>query len=240
VTTAVVLAAGPGSRLGDLGVRMPKTMLPVAGRPYLEQLTGRLLRSGLWPVVVAVNHHEQMIRDYFSDHPYAPDLRFVRTRRQGTGADLIQCLEQAPTEEFIVWNGDTIVDLDVRSLLERHGEEGRPVIVLTQRPDAPNRNAWYVDADDFVIGCLEAVPRTHPPITYAWRGSSTGVVFLTKTSLAAFDGHGQLDLYSTVLPALMTQKVLKAHDNGTRYFLDFGTPNDLARIDHSHVSGWIL
>jgi hypothetical protein len=38
----------------------------------------------------------------------------------------------------------------------------------------------------------------------------------------------------------MTQKALKAHNNGTRYFLGFGTPNDLARIDHSHVSGWML
>ncbi|WP_370651781.1 NTP transferase domain-containing protein [Frankia sp. Cj3] len=45
MTGAIVLAAGPGTRLGDLGARMPKTMLPVAGRPYLEHLVCRLLRQ---------------------------------------------------------------------------------------------------------------------------------------------------------------------------------------------------
>jgi mannose-1-phosphate guanylyltransferase len=148
VTAAVILAAGPGTRLGDLGAHIPKTMIPIAGRPYLEHLTGRLLAAGLHPIVVAVHHHATTIIDHFAGHPLSDGLRFIHTDQAGTGADLIRCLDALPAGDFLVWNGDTILDLDIPALLahsQQHPHAG--TIVLTRRPDAPNHNAWYVDHD---------------------------------------------------------------------------------------------
>jgi mannose-1-phosphate guanylyltransferase len=239
MTAAVVLAAGPGTRLGDIGARMPKTMIPVAGRPYLEHLAGRLLRAGLRPVVVAVHHHADTILDHFAGHASAAALRFVHTDQRGTGADLMQCLDAIPDAAFIVWNGDTIVDLDLPHLLvygERHPGSG--IIVLSQRPDAPNRNAWYVDTDGTVLATLEAAPAPPPPAGYAWRGSSAGVLLLTKSLLDSYRSREAPDLYATILPSLIGRRQLSAYDNGDRYFLDFGTPQALARLDHDQVAGW--
>ena len=238
MTAAVVLAAGPGTRLGDLGARMAKTMIPVAGRPYLEHLAGRLLGAGLRPVVVAVHHHADAIFDHFHGHPLSVDLRFVRTEQRGTGADLLQCLDAVPTATFVVWNGDTIVDLDLPDLLSC-GERiaGGAVTVLTRRPDAPNHYAWYVDADGTVLATLEAVPTPPAPAEYSWRGSSTGVVLLTKSLLFSYRSHQAPGLYTTMLPSLISRRRVKAYDNGSRYFLDFGTPRALAQIDHRQVAG---
>ncbi len=239
MTGAVVLAAGPGTRLGDLGARMPKTMIPVAGRPYLEHLAGRLLGAGLRPVVVAVHHHAEMIREHFSGDLSRADLLSVRTNQRGTGSDLLECLDNVPTDAFVVWNGDTIVELDMLDLLS-HGERaaGSAVIVLTRRPDAPNKGAWYVDADSTVIASLEAVPKPTAPVDFAWRGSSTGVLLLTKSLLVAYQAGQAPDLYSSILPSLISRRSLKAYDNGLRYFLDFGTPQTLAQIDHNQVAFW--
>jgi mannose-1-phosphate guanylyltransferase len=236
---AVVLAAGPGTRLGDLGARMPKTMVPVAGRPYLEHLVGRLRGAGIRPVVVAVNHHADMIRDHFSDRLSSADLLFVRTSQRGTGADLLECLGALPTAAFVVWNGDTIVDLDLPGLLN-YGDQtpGNGVIVLTRCPSVPNQDAWYVAADGTVLASLEAVPPPPRPTDHAWCGSSTGVLLLTKSLLAAYRPDEAPDLYATTLPSLISQRRLKAYDNGIRYFLDFGTPQALAEIDHDQVAGW--
>lgn len=240
MTGAVVLAAGPGSRLGELGTRMPKAMIPVAGRPYLEHLVGRLLGAGLRPVVVAVHHHANMIYDHFSGYRYLHDLRFVYTGQRGTGSDLLECLDELASDVFVVWNGDTIVDLDLLDLL-RHGEEvaENGSIVLTRRPGVPNQNAWYVNADGIVLSTLEAVPKPQAPSVYAWRGSSTGVLRLTKPLLAGYQVGRAPDLYTTILPSLIRQGRLRAYDNETRYFLDFGTPQNLTRIDAGQVSSWI-
>jgi mannose-1-phosphate guanylyltransferase len=240
MTAAVVLAAGPGTRLGDLGARMPKAMIPVAGRPYLEHLTGRLLGAGLHPVVVAVHHHAAAILDHFAHHPRIGDgLRFVHTQQRGTGADLMRCLDAVPDTAFIVWNGDTILDLDLPGLLA-HGQQnaGSGVIVLTHRPDAPNHNAWYIEATGTVLATLEAAPPPPPPAGYAWRGSSTGVLLLTKTLLAGYRPDEAPDLYAAILPALIARRQLTGYDNGDRYFIDFGTPQALARVDHGQVTGW--
>jgi mannose-1-phosphate guanylyltransferase len=237
MTAAVVLAAGPGSRLGDLGARMPKTMVPVAGRPYLEHLAGRLLGAGIRPVVVAIHHHARTILDHFDRRPM-PGLRFVRTEQRGTCADLVQCLDALPDTPFLVWNGDTIVDLDLPDLLAsaRLGA-GCGTIVLTRRAGVPNPDAWFVGADGVVLATLEA-PGTPAPTTFAWRGSSSGVLLLTKALLQPYCVGEVPDLYAAVLPALIEQRLLLAYDNGLRYFLDFGTPTAMAQIDHEQVAGW--
>ena len=239
MTAAVILAAGPGTRLGALGARMPKTMIPIAGRPFLDHLTGWLLLTGLRPVVVGVHHHAEMILDYFARHASATDLRFARTDQRGTGADLIRCLDAVPDVTFVVWNGDTIVDLDLADVLA-HSQQ-RPdhgVIVLTRRSDAPNHNAWYVDTDGTVLATLEAAPTPAPPARYAWRGSSTGVLLLSRLLLAPYRPQDAPELYAAILPALIATRRLNGYDNAARYFLDFGTPRALARLDHDQVARW--
>lgn len=238
-TGAIVLAAGPGTRLGVMGTRMAKTMIPVAGRPFLEHLTGRLLGAGLFPVVVAVNHHADTIIRYFTDHPLVTGMRFAHTDRAGTGADLMKCLPHLHSDTFIVWNGDTIASLDIDAFRDHAAHHtGRAVIALSRRPDVPNRDAWYVQSDGTITATMEARPAVAPPADYSWRGSSTGIVHLDADQLARFHSGYVPDLYSGILPDLITRREVVAFDNGYRYLLDFGTCATLARLDHTAVTGW--
>lgn len=231
-TAAVILAGGPGTRLGALGARMPKTMLPVAGRPYLEYLATRLLAAGLCPLVVGIHHLADMIRGHFADEPRWADILLVPTGQRGTGADLLDCLAHVPTDAFVIWNGDTVVDLDLTALLEfAEQDTGRGAIVLTRRTGVPNEGAFYVADDGRVLASLEAAPAPAIPAGFAWRGSSTGVLLLRKALLARFSsGPPPSSLEQTILPRLISTQHLRAFDNGTRYFLDFGTPERLEQL----------
>jgi mannose-1-phosphate guanylyltransferase len=232
MTACVVMAAGPGTRLGELGARVPKTMIQVAGRPYLEHLSALLLKAGLRPVVVAVHHRAEMIRDHFGRDPRWSDIAFVSAPQRGSGADLLDCLPHVPTDAFVIWNGDTVVDLDIRALLAFHEEEPeRGVMVVTRRAGVPNEGAIYVADDGTVLASLEAVPAQARPRVFAWRASSTGVLLLRKSLLAGFSSTIPLSLEKTVLPALVAGRALRAFDNGTRYFLDFGTPERLEQLN---------
>lgn len=237
MTGAVVLAAGPGTRLGELGGRMPKAMIEVAGRPYLEHLAGRLLAAGLRPVVVAVHHHEEMIRDHFRGDRRWTDLVFVRTGQRGTGADLLDCLPNVPTVNFVVWNGDTVVDLDLAALLAFAAEDpDRGAIVLTRRSGVPNEGAFYVAHDGIVLASLEASPpRGVQGEAFAWRGSSTGVLLLRRSLLPMSSPTARLSLEGTILPGQVAERRMRAFDNGARYFLDFGTPMALEQLNRDCV-----
>ena len=49
---AVILAGGLGTRLGAITRAVPKPMVPVAGRPYLEHQLRELARQGIADVVL--------------------------------------------------------------------------------------------------------------------------------------------------------------------------------------------
>jgi NDP-sugar pyrophosphorylase family protein len=185
--------------------------------------------------VVAIHHHAEMITSHFKPGQW-PGLEFVFTGQRGTGADLLDCLQHVPTEAFLVWNGDTVVDLDVDALLSVAADDPeRGVIALTRREAVPNEAAFYMAGDGTVLASLEAVPTQSVPAAFAWRGSSTGVLLLRKPLLAPFSSTLPLSLEATVLPALVAERQLRGFDNKARYFLDFGTPAGLQQLNHDQL-----
>jgi len=137
-----------------------------------------------------------------------------------------------PTSTFVVWNGDTVVDLDIAALLRFAAEDpDRGVIVLTRRTGVPNEGAFYVADDATVLASLEAASTPAIPSRFAWRGSSSGVLLLTKPLLERFSsGSPPSSLEKTIVPCLISTRHLRGFDNGTRYFLDFGTPEGLEQL----------
>jgi NDP-sugar pyrophosphorylase family protein len=70
----------------------------------------------------------------------------------------------------------------------------------------------------------------------AWRGSSTDLLLLSRSSLAPFRSTPRpISLEATIVPALIAARRVRAFDNGTRYFLDFGTPAGLKQLQRDQL-----
>lgn len=56
--TAIVLCGGLGTRLRTVSGGLPKPMVPVAGRPFLEYVLDYLIRQGVTKAVLAVSYQK--------------------------------------------------------------------------------------------------------------------------------------------------------------------------------------
>lgn len=227
--SAIILAGGLATRLGDLTLGKPKAMLASGKHPLLAHIVSFYLRNRFAPVVIVAGHLRQVIDDYFRAPKWRTLPIQVISSTLGTGAAVRDAVETLDTDLAIVCNGDTIVAFEPDELVAFH--RNRPsaaTALLTRRRGVPNEGAFLVNQDQRVLASLEAPECAPPnPSEIAWRGSSTGVYVMNVELLRAFQSGESLSLERDVLPVLISDHVVRAFDNGESHFLDIGTPGDL-------------
>ncbi len=94
-----------------LTAKMPKVMLPVAGKPLLEQIISRVHGAGVDRFVLVVGYGAESVRSYFGDGSLlGVKIEYVRQAEQmGTGHALMSAESQAE-DRFLVINGDVLPD----------------------------------------------------------------------------------------------------------------------------------
>ena len=65
---AVILAGGSGTRLRPLTNNIPKPMVPILNRPFLEHMLDSLASHDVTEVIITVSYLSDKIRDHFGDN----------------------------------------------------------------------------------------------------------------------------------------------------------------------------
>jgi N-acetyl-alpha-D-muramate 1-phosphate uridylyltransferase len=106
---AMVLAAGMGVRMRPLTDRIPKPLVPVAGKPLLDHVLDRLAEAGVGTAVVNVHHFADQIEDHLAGRQ-APAI--VISDERGvlldTGGGVVKALPVLGEAPFFHLNADTI------------------------------------------------------------------------------------------------------------------------------------
>ena len=137
---ALVLAAGYGTRLGDLTRDLPKPMLPLQGRPLLEYILHHLRRHGFNQVAINLHFHPEVIRDYFGDGS-SMDMELsysIERTLLGTAGALKQMEPFLAEEEiFLVQYGDVLTDQDLGLLVEcQRTRQALAALIVHSRPES--------------------------------------------------------------------------------------------------------
>lgn len=125
---AVVLAAGEGTRMEPLTADRSKPMLPVAGRPLIDHVLGRLAAASVEEVVVVVGERAADLRNHVGDAtPDGLPVTYVeQDEPRGTGDALLRAADRLD-DDFLLLNGDVLVEpADIERIA---GAEGRAMLV---------------------------------------------------------------------------------------------------------------
>jgi NDP-sugar pyrophosphorylase family protein len=227
---AIVLAGGKAERLGDAAGGLPKSLVPVGGRPLLAWQIGRLARAGVRRVIVSCfGGDEQVFHDRLGD--LGVELVCAgEPERLGRGGGIrYASAMREKAGDVLAMNGDELVDVDFAALLERHRSTGAAATVTVAQP--PSQFGQVELTDDDVVTGFHEVSR----IPY-W--VNCGVYVLSEEALARFPEKG--DHETSAFPELAADGRLRAFRH-TGLWLTVNTPKELRRADDylSQHPGWL-
>jgi MurNAc alpha-1-phosphate uridylyltransferase len=179
----MVLAAGLGLRMRPLTERMPKPMVPVAGKPLLDHVLDRLADAGISEAVVNVRYLPDQIIDHVARRD-RPRIIISDERNQvlGTGGAVVKALPLLGEAPFFHLNADTIWIDGVRPNLTRLTEAFDPArmdILLLMAPTA--NSIGYSGSGDYAMLSNGALRRRKEnqvvPFVYAGAAIMSPVLF---------------------------------------------------------------
>ena len=175
-TKAMVLAAGFGVRMRPLTDRMPKPLIPVAGRPLLDHVLDKLTDAGVTDAVVNVHYlPDQIIAHVASRSKPRVIISDERNQVLGTGGGVVKALSVLGDAPFFHVNSDTMWIDGVQSNLKRLAEAFDPKrmdILLLMAPTASS--IGYGGRGDYAMlpdGALRK-RREHQVVPFVYAGAA--------------------------------------------------------------------
>lgn len=120
-TTVAILCGGFGTRLGALTRDLPKPMIPVGGRPYLERVLESFAERGLNQFALLTGYKAEVIESHFGDGSrFGYHIEYSReTEPLGTGGAIREA-RHLLGDRFILTFGDVLRRFDYDRFVQRH------------------------------------------------------------------------------------------------------------------------
>ena len=220
----VVLAGGLATRMRPITSTIPKSMIEVAGEPFVAHQLRLFRRQGIKHVVLCVGYLSEIIEAYVGDGRafgldvvYSPDGE----KLLGTGGAVRKALPHLG-DEFLLIYGDSYLDISYRDVVEAFHASGRPALMTVLH----NRGRWDTSNIEFekqrILAYSKQPTARMEHIDYG----------LSMLKAQVFDGLPVDDTFD--LAALYRNLIENGNMAGyevDRRFYEIGSPSGLAEID---------
>ncbi|MDD5039595.1 MAG: NDP-sugar synthase [Patescibacteria group bacterium] len=221
VKRALILAGGRGIKMRPFTYEIPKTLIPVHGKPILEYSIELLRDAGLRDILIHIGHLGDKIVAHFGDGKrFGVKITYLREEYEhGTAAPIRQAKKLLDKEPFIMMYGDTLIDINIRDMIEFHLMHGAPATMAITSSPKPYEFGVAKLRGSKVVGFREKPQRT-PRISHF---INAGLFIFNPSVLALIPPRGRSMLEQDVLPRLADQGQLYAYPFEGQWF-DVSTP----------------
>ncbi|TAM79564.1 MAG: hypothetical protein EPN47_17315 [Acidobacteria bacterium] len=230
---AVILAGGRGTRLRKAAPGFPKSLAPIGKHPFLSYLLGWLRAQRVTDIILAVGYRRKdIVRQYSECIPCGMRLRFsLEVAPLSTGGALWNLRSMLEGEEFLVLNGDSIFDVDLRKMLSFHRRHrSKTTLALASTQETGRFGSVLMDARGRIKAFVEkkaAGLHGHSERTNSTQLISGGLYIMSKTVFRHIPGRREVSLEKDVFPRLIGGPFYGFLSEG--YFIDIGVPEDYQR-----------
>lgn len=126
IKTAVILAAGLGSRLGEKTKNLPKGLLPFVGIPLIQYSIDKLIQAGVTNIVLGTGYHHEAYETFAAAYPQMICIPIPHYQSRGSMNTLFH-LQQEIKEDFLLLESDLLYEKHALDILLK---DERPNLIL--------------------------------------------------------------------------------------------------------------
>jgi len=220
-----ILAGGLATRLRPVTEKVPKSLIPVAGKPFLAHQLELLQARGIRRVVLCIGHLGEMIQREFGDgSAYGVKLEysFDGPKLLGTGGAIKRALPLLGKEFFALY-GDSYLPLSYAPVAEFFHRSGKLGLMTVYR------NEGKYDTSNVVFRNGEIVVYDKQIKSPEMRHIDYGLSLFQSSVFAACPADEKFDL-ADVMGRLVRAKQLAGYEVPERFY-EMGSPAGLAELE---------
>jgi NDP-sugar pyrophosphorylase family protein len=223
----LILAGGLATRMRPLTETIPKALIPVAGRPFIDHQLAWLAGHGVTDVVLSLGYLGEQVRDHVGDGArHGLRVRAVDegTDLRGTAGAVRLALDEGVLEErFLVTYGDSFLPIDFAAVFRAFAGSGAPALMTVFK----NQGRWdtsNVIFDGRMVTLYDKQRRTRPPEAFTF--IDYGLSALERGVVAASVPAGAKADLSDLFHALSVRGELAGWESPERFY-EIGSPAGL-------------
>jgi NDP-sugar pyrophosphorylase family protein len=218
-----ILGGGKGKRLRSVCKAIPKPMVLVAGKPFLDLLLGRFARMGLRRFVLGTGYRAGVIEGYYKKKPI-PGINISFSREisaLGTGGAVKFARRRMQSDPFFVVNGDSLACFNALEMLRFHKRKKALVTVLLEKRERKSGDYGLI-----TLGKGSLVTQFREKSGQASGYVNAGVYLFDRRVFALMPGRRVFSLENDLFPGLAGKNIFGFR--GAERFMDIGTPRRYA------------
>ena len=220
-----ILAGGLATRLRPITEKIPKSLVPVAGKPFLAHQLELLRSRGIHRAVLCVGYLGEMVRRDFGDgEKYGVKLDYSLDGEKllGTGGAIKRALPLLGDEFFVLY-GDSYLPVEYAPIAEFFQRSGKLGCMTVYR------NEGKYDTSNVVFAGGEIKVYDKKAKLPEMRHIDYGLSLFKRSAFDAFPAGQPFDL-AEVMGKLVREKQLAGYEVRERFY-EIGSPAGLAELE---------
>jgi NDP-sugar pyrophosphorylase family protein len=226
----VILAGGKGTRIRALFPDVPKPLIPIKNKPFLDWQIELLRAQGFHDFVLCTGYLSDQIRDYFGDGSSRMiNINYSEETQPLGTAGAIKNAASYFFQTTLILNGDTYLITDYQSLFERHQQLVRQYgaiasLILVQRSDTERYGSVLLDVNSVVTGFQEKSVASGAGLVNA------GAYFIEPAFLNFIPPYQNVSLENDIFPQAISDDLGLYGIQIDASFIDMGTSAGLDEL----------
>ena len=225
----VIIAGGKGTRIASSFSEIPKAMIPVEGKPVIQRQVEMAASYGFKDFIFLTGHLGEVIRDYFKDgSSLGVNITYCQEKEPlGTAGALRQARELL-NEDFFVFYGDTVMDVDLEHMLRFHRENRSDATLFVHPNDHPYDSDIVETDSSRRITAFRLKPHEEGFIS---RNQVNASLFILSPKVVdEIPGSVKLNLEKDIFPSCLDKGMRFFGYPSAEYIKDMGTPERYAEV----------